>query len=195
MSPSKYITIPGRPEPEPEPENEFTLTESDKRALYLLGRQEEADKKNEALQTYLQELSGILEVGLQRKFKFSDIIKKAYNAQNMPLPPGKPPTPPNKEDYVSMIPQRGMLERFGGIGKEKRRRQTQEIKRDYQAAVEAYKKQRAEYNARMRAIKEFQERLKSRDRQSVLAYYMAVLKQGDYPEKVARQFWASYNRD
>jgi exonuclease VII large subunit len=155
-------------------------------------RDSETNRLNTELENRLQRLQNILETALKRKYRLDEIIANAINPVVIPpVPQTPPPSPPDKKYFESQVPRAGLLEKMTGIGRSNRLAQFDEIKRSYEQAVGAYKIEKAQYSAavrasqqataaRQKAILKLREQVSAKEPKAVIKYFTTVLEQSEY---------------
>lgn len=162
------------------------------REMHQLRQQEVVDQKNSALQGHLNDLHSILEIALTRSFPVDQILSDIVKPPYIP-PPSTPPKPPAKEDFESRVPPPTFMERQFGIGRKKRLAIRDQLKKQYEQAVENYKLELNRHNyaeqgrqqlitKRQQMLSEYHAKLAIGDTSAVTTFFLEVLNRSRYPE-------------
>lgn len=190
--------------------------EKEAKQLYIAGRIEETEEKNEANANYILELSKILEHTLN----VDDAIDFTSLRVNDTVPPFMPPQelttispPPDKRDYLKSVKSMGFLENALGM-KGRYQREVQAAEAEYENAAKAYniseaekktkiEQLKAEYDINREAffrkvqqrdqeVKEFETTYKAGDPSAIKTYTTMVLERSEYPEGFEKSFRLAY---
>ncbi len=158
-------------------------------------RQEMVDQLNHELDDQLNTLKSILPAGIRRSFKFTDIVPALEHAGIIVSDPGKPPTPPNENQFS--LPRPDFLEQLFGFGKEKRLQKARSIEEAHQTALQQHALATKVFTTKLQkyeaGIKKFQEAIMNGDSEEILKYSTSILQSSAYPDEFPQTARLSFN--